>query len=58
MKFIYLKRNYENQEENVVISREIFANGRNTCKINGRLVAVRELKNYMKNIFSKKRDLT
>ncbi|MCI8621150.1 MAG: AAA family ATPase [Clostridia bacterium] len=47
---IYLKRNYENQEENVVISREIFANGRNTCKINGRLVAVRELKNYMKNI--------
>ena len=37
-------------EENVVVSREIFLNGRNTCKINGRLVSVSELRNYMKNI--------
>ena len=47
---IYLAETKENQEENIVISREIFSNGRNTCKINGRLVTVRELKNYMKNI--------
>ena len=42
---IYLAETKENQEENIVISREIFSNGRNTCKINGRLVTVRELKN-------------
>lgn len=43
---MYLPEN----EENIVVSREIFLNGRNTCKINGRLVSVSELKNYMKNI--------
>lgn len=43
---MYLPEN----EENVVISREIFLNGRNTCKINGRLVSVSELRNYMKVI--------
>lgn len=35
---------------NIVVSREIYQNGRNTCKINGRLVSVTELKNFMKNI--------
>ena len=35
---------------NVVISREVHLNGRNTCKINGRLVTVTELKNFMSNI--------
>lgn len=35
---------------NVVISREVHVNGRNTCKINGRLVTVTELKNFMSNI--------
>lgn len=35
---------------NVVISREVHVNGRNTCKINGRLVTVTELKNFMNNI--------
>ena len=40
----------EEKEENIVVSREIFSNGRNTCKINGRLVSVNELKNFMKDI--------
>lgn len=40
----------EEREENIVVSREIFSNGRNTCKINGRLVSVNELKNFMKDI--------
>lgn len=39
----------ENGEETIV-SREIFLNGRNICKINGRLVTVNELKNYMNEI--------
>ena len=40
----------KNKEENIVVSREIYSNGRNTCKINGRLVSVNELKNFMKDI--------
>lgn len=36
--------------ENVVVSREIYLNGRNTCKINGRLVSVSELKNFMRDV--------
>ena len=35
---------------NVVVSREIFENGRNTCKINGRLVTVNELREFMSNV--------
>ena len=34
-------------EGNIIVSREIYANGRNTCKINGRLVTVAELKHFM-----------
>ncbi len=37
-------------EGNITVSREIYANGRNTCKINGRLVTVTELKCFMKDI--------
>ena len=40
---------WKNNEEKIV-SREIFLNGRNICKINGRLVTVSELKDFMKNI--------
>ena len=32
---------------NIIISREIFLNGRNMCKINGRMVTVNELKEFM-----------
>lgn len=43
--------NYENSiDGNVIISREINTSGKNVCKINGRLVTVAELKNFMKNI--------
>ncbi|MBR0518189.1 DNA repair protein RecN, partial [bacterium] len=34
---------------NIIISREINANGRNMCKINGRMVTVNELKDFMSN---------
>lgn len=47
---MYLPNNKQEIEENVVVSREIYENGRNTCKINGRLVSVNELKSFMKNI--------
>ena len=35
---------------NFIVSREIFSNGRNNCKINGRLVTVNELKDFMKKV--------
>ncbi len=35
---------------NIIVSREIYTNGRNSCKINGRLVTVSQLKEFMKNI--------
>ena len=34
---------------NIIISREINLNGKNMCKINGRMVTVNELKEFMKN---------
>ena len=34
---------------NIIVSREVYTNGRNLCKINGRLVTVTELKEFMKN---------
>ncbi len=34
---------------NIIIEREIYSNGRNSCKINGRLVTVNELKTFMSN---------
>lgn len=43
--------NHENAiDGNIIISREIHTNGRNSCKINGRLVTVSELKFFMQNI--------
>lgn len=47
---IYLQNFKGTLEENIVVSREIYLNGRNICKINGRLVTVSELKNFMANI--------
>jgi len=47
---MYLPANKQNIDENVVVSREVYLNGRNTCKINGRLVSVTELKNFMQTI--------
>ena len=42
--------NTEFTENQVIVSREINENGKNMCKINGRMVTVSELKNFMKNI--------
>lgn len=44
--------NEEEMEGNFVVSREVYANGRNSCKINGRLVTVNELKLFMANILN------
>lgn len=35
---------------NIIVSREVYLNGRNSCKINGRLVTVNELKETMNKI--------
>ena len=41
---------YENSEDgNIIVSREINLNGKNMCKINGRMVTVNELKEFMMN---------
>lgn len=42
--------NTEFTENQVIVSREINENGKNMCKINGRMVTVSELKSFMKNI--------
>ena len=47
---LFLENNDDFPDGNVVISREVHLNGRNICKINGRLVTVSELKNFMSNI--------
>ncbi len=47
---IYLPQNENSIDGNIIISREIFLNGRNTCKINGRLVTVNELNEFMSKI--------
>ena len=41
------------EEKNyVIVSREMNINGRNLCKIDGKMVTVNELKEYMKNIIN------
>ena len=49
---IYLPNHPKAVDGNIIISREIFENGRNTCKINGRLVTVNELKEFMNTIIN------
>lgn len=44
---MYEPENENSIEGNIIISREINSNGRNMCKINGRMVTVNELKNFM-----------
>lgn len=38
------------EDGNIIVSREIYLNGRNTCKINGKLVTVAELRNLMSKV--------
>lgn len=47
---IYMPESESAVDGNIIVSREIYENGRNSCKINGRLVTVSELKEFMKNI--------
>ena len=47
---IYLPDNEMSIDGNIIVSREIYSNGRNMCKLNGRMVTVNELKNFMQNI--------
>ena len=47
---IYMPENENAIDGNIIVSREMYDNGRNLCKINGRLVTVNELKEFMKNI--------
>ena len=35
-------------DENIIVSREINSSGRNICKINGRMVTVNEIKDFMR----------
>ena len=47
---LYLPNNELAIENNIIVSREIHLNGKNSCKINGRLVTLTELKEFMSNI--------
>ena len=46
---IYAPEDTNSVDGNIIVTREIYANGRNMCKINGRLVTVAELKSFMSN---------
>lgn len=46
---MYAPEDVNSVDGNIIITREIYNNGRNMCKINGRLVTVVELKNFMNN---------
>lgn len=45
---LYCPENQKAIEGNIIVSREININGKNMCKINGRMVTVNELKDFMK----------
>ncbi len=47
---LYLPENENAVDGNIIVSREIYTSGRNMCKINGRMVTVNELKEFMQNI--------
>lgn len=44
---LYLPENEKSIDGNIIVSREVYSNGKNSCKINGRLVTVNELKQFM-----------
>ena len=47
---IYMPENENSIDDNIIVSREVYSNGRNMCKINGRMVTVNELKTFMENV--------
>ena len=46
----YLPDHEKAVDGNIIVSREIYTNGRNLCKINGRMATVTELKKFMSSI--------
>ena len=46
---IYEPNSKNSEDGNIIVSREINTNGKNLCKINGRLVTVNELREFMKD---------
>ena len=47
--YSFVEAQISTDEEDIIVSREINLKGKNICKINGRLVTVQELKEFMKN---------
>lgn len=47
---IYMPESEMAVDGNIIVSREVYTNGRNMCKINGRLVTVSELKEFMSKV--------
>ena len=45
---MYEPKSEKAEDGNIIVSREININGKNMCKINGRMVTVNELKDFMK----------
>lgn len=48
--FVELSLDLPDFEDHVIVSREINSTGKNVCKLNGRLVTVNELKEFMKKV--------
>ena len=48
--FVEMSVSTNQDQEDVILSREINSNGKNICKINGRMVTVKELKCFMESI--------
>ena len=44
---MYVPNSPKSEDGNIIVSREINTNGKNMCKINGRMVTVNELKEFM-----------
>ncbi len=45
---LYLPNSKISEDGNVIVTREVYDSGKNLCKINGRLVTVSELREFMK----------
>ncbi len=45
---IYVPESNRAEDGNIIVSREITSSGKNMCKINGRMVTVNELREFMK----------
>lgn len=45
--YSFVEMSVSSDKEDIILSREININGKNLCKINGRMVTVAELKNFM-----------